>query len=147
MTSLNSIRSLNFHAFFYQRFETISIMWQKDKTQFTYTRNKREYLRWSISTFLALALGNGSCIYLILHEFITPERMYPIEYMLIQIALSVFAKYWLVVYVSSILFGSNFVCVWNSARNLLVRVRLKYSCKYIIYRLFVLLDSCLLTSE
>jgi len=137
MTSSNTIRSLNFHAFFYQRFETIAIMWQKENTQFTYIQNKRDYLRWSISTFLASALGNGSCIFLILHEFISPERLYPLEYILIQVPLSIFAKFWLVVYISSIMFGSNFVFLWNSLRDLLVKIRWKYNCKYSKFTRFI----------
>jgi len=129
MTSSFSILAIDIHAKFYQRFEKISIMWQTHKSEFRLVKKPLEYITWSVNTFLAGIFSNGCCMFLILKEFISPETLYPFEFIIIQLALSVFAGFWAIVYVSSILYGGHFCTVWNTKRKLLLYIRRAYKGK------------------
>jgi len=123
MASPNSILALNVHAYFYQHFETIAILWDQRKSRFAHISEKKLLLKWAVNTFLATILSNGFCIYLIVKEFISPQRLYPLEFLLVQLSLVVFAGFWIVVFFSSNMYGSNLVCVWNERRKMLLNVR------------------------
>jgi len=131
MTSVNIIRSINIHAWFYQRFETIAILWDARKSQFKHISDKKRLITWTKNTFLATVIGKGCCIYIILKEFASPKRLYPLEYLLVQLSLIIFASFWSVVFISANLHGRDFVTAWNATRKILLNVRKKIGGKLI----------------
>jgi len=67
--------------------------------------------------------STGFCIYLIVKEFLSPKRLYPLELLLNQLMGIILGVFWFVVFVAANLYGNNFVHVWDEIRNILLKTR------------------------
>jgi len=129
MSSAFSIKALDVHTWFYKQFETIAITWIPKQQIFRYVSEQRQLIIWSLNTILAALVGNGYCIFILTKQLLSPSLIYSYEILIVQLTISVFADFWLVVFVASILYGENFVTVWNSYRKILLEARRKIPCK------------------
>jgi len=132
MTSATITMSLNVHAWLYQRLETIAIFWDSQRSEFQHISDKKRLLKWAINTFLATVIGNACCIYIIVKEFTSPKRLYPFEFLLVQLSFIIFASFWSVVFISANLYGNDFVAAWNGSRKILLKVRKQFGGKLIL---------------
>jgi len=107
-----SIKSSNVCADFYQRFETIAILWDKQKAKLLHVSEKKRLIKWAINTCLATVFCNGCCAYLLIKEFVSSQRLYMLEFLFVQLPLIMFAAFWSVVLFAANLFGKDFVCAW-----------------------------------
>jgi len=130
MASTYSILSLNVHAWFYQRFETIAILWDRQNSKFLHISKNRRLILWTISTLLSPIFSNGCCIYLIGKELLSSQRLYGLEFLLVQLTFITVGGFWLVIFIAANLFGDTFVCAWNAVRKILLNARKKFDGKF-----------------
>jgi len=123
IVSALSIKSLNAYADFYQRIQTIAILWHKQNARLLNVSEKKRLIKWAKNTCLATVINKGCCAYLLIKEFISPQRLYPLEFLFIQLSLIMFAAFWSVVFIAANLFGKDFVCAWNQMIKTLLNVR------------------------
>jgi len=128
-------KSLDVHAWFYQRFETIAITWVPGKRVCRHVSKTRQLILWTLNTFLATVLVPGFSIFILTKQLLSPSLIYSYEVLIVQLLFCLFAGFWIFVFVASILYGKTFVTVWNFYRRLLLEARRKLPCKFKFFKL------------
>jgi len=128
-----SIQALNMYSNFYQRLDTICIMWNKKKKILSYTSERKKLFWWSLNTFLGTCVVNGCCNYFLLKQFLSPFLLYPIEFLVAQFVLSVYSGLWSAEFIASLLYGKDYVTIWNTEKALLQQLVQRHNRPGILY--------------
>jgi len=122
-----SLRALNIYSNSYQRLETTCIMWDSKKQILLYNTGRKRLFWWSLNTCLGGGIVYGCCIYFLLKQFLSPVLLYPFMFLLTQFVVPVYGALWFAEFIASLLYGKDFVTIWNTERALLQQLCKRHS--------------------
>jgi len=123
MSSFYVLKALSTFSSLFQRFETIPIIWSVEEKKFVHISDPKKLVIWKVNIFIGYFFANGLCVFLLAREIFSPTNSMPLFFALLQMALVILATLWLVVAITSVKMGDDYVRCWNGSRDFLVKLR------------------------